>query len=401
MVVRRQSMGQEIQQRINRSFFDELLTARSLSQKAVAEQLGENEKSFSRWLNQGQIPSRLIWGLRRTLGLKSEEMKILLMVPEFKVFFRRRFLAEPPEETKNTAISWAKTFLDLSSLHSSKKFVPVDYSEQEDPVFVADKIKSLLNIPERVTLDTLISALREEGIEVAFVPFSLLNACGENAKAKEDAFSVTDGKRSCIFVDTNLSRDKAPFVIAHELAHIFRSSKNIDKIEERFCNRIAGEIIYPRSFFDKYSSIIRSIIATNNLDRVISLIEEIKKDIGGEFWGIVLHLKDLGFLKGGGFFGKLNQVGKARSESKNTIHTNFFQEFITSDFAKQKDFWLDPDLQSFPEYVFFNTIKNAIQLDKMTPRAFAEIFAMDLSIADEVASQLRYKFKQELKETIS
>jgi hypothetical protein len=208
-------MGQDIQQRIDRSYLIELLRVQSRHQKDVAEQLGENEKNFSRWLNQGLIPSRLVWSLRKTLGLNSSNMKLLLMVPEFKVFFRRKFLSEVPERIKEKAISWAKTFLDLSSLHSSKKFIPIDYGNEEDPVLVAEKINNILNIPEKVTLDTLITSLREQGIEVAFVPFGLLSGLDESSETKEDAFSVTDGKRSCIFVDTNLSRNKAPFVIAH------------------------------------------------------------------------------------------------------------------------------------------------------------------------------------------
>jgi len=390
-------MKEEIGQRINRSYLSDLLKSKGLNQKTLAERLGENEKSFSRWLTQEEIPSRLVWNFRKELNLKSEEMKILLMVPEFKVFFRRKFLTEVPTDIKSKAVGWARTFLDLSSLHASKKFIPMDLSNEKTPEDISEKIKNLLKIPPRITLDTLICALREQGVEVAFVPFGLLAGLDANSETKEDAFSVTDGKRCCIFVDTQLSRDKAPFVIAHELAHLFRVNKEIDKAEEKFCNRIAGEIVFPREYFDTNRKLIESVLVKDNLGLTIHLIDEIKKDIGGEFWGIVLHLKDLEYISPKGkLWGKLNQMGKHLSGSAKTIHSNFFKDFDVLNFEKQKKFWLESDLQSFPEYIFFSTISRAIQLDKMTPRSFAEIFTMDLSIADEIASILRYRFKEEV-----
>lgn len=389
-------MGQEVFQSIDQGFLSGVLRSRSLHQKEVAEQLGENEKNFSRWLNQGQIPSRLVWRLRKALSLTSGDMRTLLMIPEFKVFFRRQFLGEVPKDVQSKAVVWAQTFLNLSPLHSNKRIVKVDLSDGTDPVTVAETIKRLLQLPDRITVETMISSLRAQGIEVAFVPFSLLRGGSLSEETKEDAFSVTNGERCCIFIDTQLSRDKAPFVIAHELAHLFRSRILIDRDEEKICNRIAGEIIFPRSYFNQYRESIALQIGRKDLDITVELIEEIRRDLGGEFWGILIHLRDLSFISSrSDFWGTLNQIGRKRRDSKVTIHSSFFADFKHDDYESLSRFWCDPALQSFPEYIFFNAIRVGIQLEKVSARAFAELFSFDLSVADEIVTTLRYQFKQE------
>ncbi len=112
----------EIKQRIDKTAFNEALKARSFSQATLAETIGANEKSFSRWVNEEFVPSKYLWDITDELDLNDDELDKILKLPTFKVFFRKKFLGEVPEEVQLQATEVAKTLFDLTYLNSNAKF---------------------------------------------------------------------------------------------------------------------------------------------------------------------------------------------------------------------------------------------------------------------------------------
>ncbi len=131
----------------------------------------------------------------------------------------------------------------------------------------------------------MLTRLREVGVEVGFVRFADFCAAATDTDVKEDAFSVTDESRFCIFCNTeSVNIGKLPFVVAHELAHLFRSNAKITKNEEQFCNRVAAEIIHPKMYFLERQTAFQLILDSGDRNAIIGMIDQIVDDLGGEFW---------------------------------------------------------------------------------------------------------------------
>jgi hypothetical protein len=246
----------------------------------------------------------------------------------------------------------------------------------------------------------MITQLRESGVEVGFIGFS--SVCEDiesnNDDAKEDAFSVTDENRFCIFCNTeSINSAKLPFVVAHELSHIFRWRAEIDKNEEKFCNEVAGEIVHPRSYFLENQERISSTLASGDKQAMIGLIDQIVDDLGGEFWGVALRLHQLGFLKPNSRF--LIAIGRERSQKMTNIDSLFFSSARSKNGTTLSEFWDDSRLLSHPVFHFYKIMKRGIQEDRMTSRAFAKMFRMEFGQVENLARAWRALFRKELELT--
>lgn len=95
-----------IQQPLNKTAFIRALDSRNISQAVLAQKIGANEKSFSRWINDGYIQSQYLWDLTEELDLSDEELDEILMLPKYNVFFRKKYLGEVPDDVEQRAIDF-------------------------------------------------------------------------------------------------------------------------------------------------------------------------------------------------------------------------------------------------------------------------------------------------------
>ncbi|MCK5690912.1 hypothetical protein KAI87_16645 [Myxococcota bacterium] len=384
----------EIRQRINKSAFGEAITARGLAQAEVAAKLGVNPKSFSRWLNEGHIQSRYLWDLADAIDFSDDELSEILMSPKYRVYFRRKRLAEPPEAVREAAIDLARAVFGLTHLGPKSKFVPPDLSRFDEIDEVAAQIRRSLRIDDFNDLPSLLTRLSERGIEVIILPFKRfeLLSDGEN----EAAFSATDGSRFLVFLDTAAPEAALIFNLCHELAHIFRPEHSHSKEEERFCNDVASELVYPRVFFEKHREEIEERLSDASFERIVPLLKVIRHHLGGELFGLTLRLRALGFMS------QKNTLHNAiLAWAKKTFERSADLQDIHAGFsASERDallkFWDEPAIESNPLFRFYALLKNATIDGSISSRRLSEVLDLNLEWADELVYRWRAELKQEL-----
>ena len=203
-------------------------------------------------------------------------------------------MGEVPEGIQEHAVDLAKSLFGLTYLNANAKFCPPNVSKIESSLEVANQIRKYTEIEAFNNLQGIISTLAEQGVEIALIPFSKLNlnSNGEH----EEAFSVTDGNRYLIFLDSDSPEERLIFNLGHELCHLFRPDIEFSKFEETFCNDVAAELVYPKEFFDSHRDTIQKVVDGQSVGSIINLINVIKDNLGGEAFGISIRLKALGFL---------------------------------------------------------------------------------------------------------
>jgi Zn-dependent peptidase ImmA (M78 family) len=390
-------MATEVSQRIQADSLMAALRKRDLSLASLAKDLGESPSTFHRWVQEKHsLPRNLAFEIISRLKFDEEETSSLLMLPKYRSFFRRRYLGKVPAQTHENAIELAKTFLNLSTFHSEAKFRPTDLSGESDAEVVAEHIRRYFALTYPSSLRQMFTKLRESGVEVGFVRFTdICTDASVDEEAKEDAFSVTDQNRFSIFCNTeSVNIGKLPFVIAHELAHLFRSNVKIDKAEEQFCNLVASEIIHPRSYFLGKQKVISRTFESSDQHSIVEMIDQIVEDLGGEFWGVAIRLQQLGLLPSRHKY--LLAMGRERSSRLEKIESLYFDGLRAGGVENLRKFWDDSNLASHPVYHYYSTIKRGIQAERMTPRAFSRLFKVSLAVAENLSRIWRSQFQQEL-----
>lgn len=384
-----------IQQPLNKTAFIRALDGRNISQAVLAQKIGANEKSFSRWINDGYIQSQYLWDLTEELDLSDEELDEILMLPKYKVFFRKKYLGEVPDEVEQRAIDFAKTLFGLTYLNSNARFCPPNVSKLESDTEVANQIRRYTKIDSFRNLPGIISGLAEQGVEVTVVPFEKLGLTSNGEH--EQAFSVTDEKRCLIFLDASSPKERLIFNLCHELCHLFRPDLEFSSREEKFCNAVASELVYPKSFFEAHRETIEKIVQSNSGQSIVNLLNVIKENLGGEIFGISLRLKALGF------FSQKNLLHqKIISYSEDSFNRlPLFEIHVFSDFNPRSHeafsrFWGGPQIESSNFLRFFFHIKNAAIGGAISSRKFSELFNVDIGLADEIFHKWKMDLQNDL-----
>jgi Zn-dependent peptidase ImmA (M78 family) len=373
----------ELQQRLNKTAFLNALKNRNISQGVLAEKLGVNEKSFSRWINDGFVQTQYLWDLTEELDLNDDELDEILLLPKYKVFFRRKYLGEVSEKIEEKAIELAKTLLGLAYLNSNARFCPPNASKVETEVEVANQIRKYTGINTFNNLQGIVSSLAEQGVEVTVVPFGKLGLASD--EDREQAFSVTDEKRCLIFLDAASPEELLIFNLCHELCHLFRPDLEHSKVEEKFCNDVASELVYPKAFFETHKETIDGIIQAGSLDSIVNLLNVIKDTLGGELFGISLRLKSLGiFSQKNPKHQSIINYSRISFSKLPKIGDRFFQSFDAQNRDEFLKFWNSPKLDNNSLLRFFFHIKNAAISGSISARKFSELFEIDLGLADEM-----------------
>ena len=370
-------------QRLNKTAFDLALDKRKISQIDLATQIGANDKSFSRWVNDGYIYSKYLWDLTEALDLNDQELDEILMLPKHKVFFRKQYLEEPPEEVQEQAIELAKTLFGLTYLNSEARFFPPNLSKEQSILEVAEQIRKSTNITNFNFLQSIVHTLSLHGIEVAIIPFKKLRLVSPDEYEK--AFSVTNEKRFLIFLDSSAPEELLIFNLCHELCHLFRPDHGYSKEEENFCNKVASELTYPKNYFDIRKESVHKIIETRSEESIQSLLNNLKYELGGEPFGITIRLKELGFFSQKDILHKkiINNAEITYKKLPN-LGDILFKKYDLNDLDTFKQFWNNKDIQSDILLRFFFHIKNGAINNSISARKFSELFGVDIGTADEM-----------------
>lgn len=369
-----------LKHRLESEVFKQILTARSLGQGDLAKSLDVNQKTFSRWVNEG-FPAARIMDLRKVLGLKKDEFDSLLKAPKYKLFFRNKYHKEVPEPSIQLALSWAKFLLNATPLATKCPLTEIDLSISKDPIHVASTIRSVLKIPIGAGLDEFVAILSRNGIEVACVPFKEMGL----QESKEQAFSISNGEnRAVIFLNAECNQPLMVFNLCHELSHLARLNANQGSEEERFCQDVAAEMMYPKAFFDSKNEGIKALI---NSGKGRELLDELRDQLNGSPLGVAIRLDSLGYLDAN----NKRLLGHGRvldSQFPNVAKVLFSDLYSNHNTKKYRQFW-DGLNRSDPVHRFFVKVKDAVSESRMTPRRFAELFGLDNTTAVSLAESWR------------
>lgn len=382
---------------LNRSALATALKCRGLNQLQLSEVLKVNEKSLSRWLNEGRFPTEHLLDLMTELDLAREEADAILLRPKFKVFFRIKYLGKVPNAIEQQAQEMASTLLKLTFLNSNYRFLAPNASTLDSAGEVANQIRRYTQIKDFSNLEGVILSLAEQGVEVAIVPFEKFGLI--SSQGNEEAFSVTDEKRCVIFLNASAPESKVLFNLCHELCHLFRPDHKFSKFEESFCNNVASELMYPAEYFKSHKKQIESVLSEGSSEQIISLLHAIKGNLGGELWGIAIKMKKMGL------FSQKNQTHKliekyteGTFKSLPNLSEVLFEYFDSSDTYKFEHFWksVEADKRTDIFLRFFSHIKNSCIVDRFSSRTFSELFKTDEQFARTLITSWKSDFRRKL-----
>ncbi len=374
---------EDVKQRLNKTAFDIALDKRKISQFELAAKIGANDKSFSRWVNEGYIYSKYLWDLTETLDLDDQELDDILMLPKHKVFFRKKYLEDPPPEVKQQAIELSKTLFSLTYLNSKAHFFPPNLSKVTSAKEVADQIRKTCNISSFNFLKPTVHTLSSQGIEVAIIPFKKLRLVSPDEY--ETAFSVTNEQRFLIFLDSSAPEELLVFNLCHELCHLFRPDHGYSREEETFCNTVADELIYPQSYFDLRQDDIKKIIESKSQESMLNLLNNLKYELGGGQFSSAIRLKKLGyFSQKDPLHKKIIDLAEANYKSMPNVEISTFNKFDPTNLNSFKEFWESSEINSNILLRFFFHIKNGAINNSITARKFTELFSVEIGTAEEM-----------------
>lgn len=374
---------------MNVEFLNQKIKACFPSVEAFAASLGLSKQSVYNWINQKSVleEDRLL-DIFSALELSEPETEVLLGIPPTQVFFRKRGLQSPDKGVEERSKDLANTFfkLDGASYVVKDAFVTVG---SKDPVAIASHIRSLLGAEayKPICFNTLMLELRKHSINVFFLPFRRIGLVLSESGSREVAFTARKGNRAIIFSDTDRTKDQVTFDICHELSHLILGHETPTKEEERLCNQVATELIYPRKFFELNSDSIRAFVDAQGHSAFYAAekFSQLSLEFDWSPMGLAIALKEYGLIKDKSHEQKrLMTLERFLAEKRKTLDQLFYLKFSPEDYQTICEFF---DFEIQKEKDLFKPLielRDAAAFGRISPRRLAEILNIDSGDADEL-----------------
>ncbi|MBK8202605.1 MAG: ImmA/IrrE family metallo-endopeptidase [Bdellovibrionales bacterium] len=343
------------------------------------------------WLNQKHTPeNNRLFVIADTLELAAEEIDTLMGAPKLSVVFRKIGGSASDDVVREKSQQLADTFFKIDGSAYSLRGNLYPITGASNPIDVANHIRKFLGLEknEPVTLNEVLVELKRNNIAVFFIPFRKLNlSISENTSShREVAFTAFKGDRKIIFLDTERTRDGANFDICHELAHIVLDHRITTDDEEKLCNSIAQELVYPAAFFaDKRADIEPFISRAAAWNTVVTRFNHFFTEYDWSPKGLALALaaNELIARKSHPFIRlmRLDSLGRSKQVS---IDKQYFSTLDTSDFENLSAFFAETIFSNKDVYKPFLEMKEAALEGRLSPRRFATIMNIDSGDAEEL-----------------
>ncbi len=377
---------------MNFEFLRSKIKEKFRSMEAFAESIEVSRVTVSNWLSETQKPEEYRFlDIINSLDLSEDEVDELFNNPKISVLFRKVGGTSTEASIKARSEDLANTFfkIDGSGYTTKESLLPI--KTPQNPIDVANHIRKnilCLEKNEPVILSEALSELKKYNINVFFVPFQKIGitlSSSQNSH-KEVAFTAIKGEKIIIFVDTNRTKDEANFDICHELAHIVLDHKNTNEEEEKFCNKIAQELVYPSSFIlenkieiEKFSNAKKfswydAVTQFNNFFAVFDWSPK----------GLAIALKEKELIENNSHEYRRLMKMHSSGHSRINIDDLFFKFFNPQDFNKIKIFFKETIFKDKDLFKPFIELKDAATSGRLSPRKLGEILNMDSGDADEL-----------------
>ncbi len=375
---------------MNMTYLKDLIAAKFETIQKFSDAVGVSRASVSAWINGKSTPEdHRLFDIITILDLSEDETARLMNVPETTLVFRRVGLGPSEETIQNRSKDIANTFfkIDGSSYVVNSQFFPIG-NQTTDHSAIADIIRGLLCLDkhEPVRLGDVLMELKKHNINVFFVPFHKIGITYSTSNNKEVAFTATNGDRRIIFSDTQRTLDQVCFDICHELAHIVLNHIDATEEQEKLCNWVARELIYPKKFFlDKKDAIEPFLNAeVTDWNTALSRAMELCREFDWSPMGLAIALKENGLIKGSSHeYKRLMKLNTLISNNK-SLDELFFTSFKIEDFESLQIFFNNEIIKNKDFFKPFLELKDAASCGRLSPRKFAELLNIDSGDADEL-----------------
>lgn len=367
----------------------------------IAEQFGSIERfadaievhrvTVHNWLKQNHAPDiSKILNIAEALNLNEDEVDQLMGVPRLSVVFRKIGGSLSDNLVRERSKQLADTFFKIDGSAYAVRGSLFAIKAPNNPLEVANHIRKFLGLEknEPVTLNEVLVELKRNNIAVYFMPFRKLQiALSESASShREVAFTAMKGDRRIIFLDTERNRDGANFDICHELAHIVLDHRETNDEEEKLCNSIAQELVYPSAFLHEKKAELAAILSSGaSWTAAVNCFNHFYSEFDWSPKGLALALTTSGLIKRGGHqFRRLMRLDSLGRPSQATIDSRYFSTLDINDYKKLEDFFSNVIFSDKDVYKPFLELKEAALGGRISARRLATIINIDSGDAEEL-----------------
>lgn len=378
---------------MNIVYLKEKITEKFNTQENFAEAISVHRRTLQNWFKNESVPQDKFFDILDILDLSEEDEETLLNLPKLKMVFRSKHLIKASDEGALMCEGIAESFLKLSgSAFQVRDSIPV-LQNPHTLETVVSTIRSVLSLDdsEPAYLNDSLERLRFHNVSTVFFPFDKIGIDVER-QGREVAFTAMKDSKRVIFLDTNRQMDELLFDLIHELTHIVcgHDPETTTKEDEKFCNAVATEVIYPRLFFAKNPKLTSTLVECSKYgyNQVKEYIRTIVKDLDWSAMGIALSLCRYEYFgRTNNSFKRLMGInGQFKKQSQN-LDEMYFENFNTSDYDSMINFFKNDIYKNKDIYNGFIELKNGATYGHISPSRLAEILNLNKGDADELVKE--------------
>lgn len=378
---------------MNIDLLKEQISKKFKSQEEFADLIGVTRRTLQNWFSNESVPNDKYFDILNTLDLEGEEEEKLLNLTTMQIVFRSKHSILASDHGAKLCKEIAESFLKLSNTaFQVKDSIPVLQKPFSIETIIST-IRSIFSLSESepILLNDVLERLKFHNVSTVFFPFDKIGI-DVKKQGREVAFTVVkDGKR-IIFLDTNRTTDEVLFDLIHEVAHIVcgHIPEMTTEVDEKLCNDVATEIIYPRLFFIKNSKMTEVLqnCSRYQYNQVKEWINLILKDLDWSAMGIALTLEKYGyFAKTNNSFKRLMGINAQIIKSSQNIDQMYFANFDTNNYDSILTFFKKDIYKNRDFYNGFIELKNGAVYGHISASRLAEIICINRGDADELVKE--------------
>lgn len=280
----------------------------AMPQEELGNQVGVSKQMISKYEKELAVPSSsVLIKLAKFLKVKPDYFFTPDLVRLDKVNFRKKssFPIKRQNALKEEIKLRLSNYIEIENiLGIENTFKVSDYKNQINSIGEIEDLVIKLRNQWEIGLDPLhnITQLLEDN-EIKVIEIE------ESEKKFDGLAALIDNKYALIAINKSFPLERKRFTLLHELGHLLLDLPVCDvSTEESFCNRFAGEFLFPKQSVFKEFGEKRSHISSIEL-------EEIQKKYGISISAIIYRLMDCGVIsksKQASFHIKINSNNKLK-----------------------------------------------------------------------------------------